>query len=368
MGVGFMAAQVAQEKRAGADEVANEMILLKSDTNDGAEEGKVQAAFDDAMQKADAALAKGDKATADKYINKARAAARLAGRRKDTAARFAEATLLNSKKSYNATALGKIAKEISEGETAKSYRSGSPFTFEYASQLNQGTAMGADGKTPAKNYADWLANRENVHASLDHHVTTSDELMGVQGKNLQQMVDMINAGKMNGYDVGYLRTLSQKAIRTHKENGTSFDISKAESIYRLAYGDGEYRDKMKADGIGNLIKSSEVRGADSGSGAARAEEVFDVQGAPQPVAQQAAPVTGPQPQTTPVRPVEVPVRQQQTVSTNEHALDVRALEDETLLDIATNPNAQNSDATRTAAEQEYLRRNPGFKGSNQQKS
>ncbi len=44
-------------------------------------------------------------------------------------------------------------------------------------------------------------------------------------------------------------------------------------------------------------------------------------------------------------------------------IDVRALGDETLLDIATNPNASMSDATRTAAEQEYLRRNPGTGGN-----
>lgn len=38
--------------------------------------------------------------------------------------------------------------------------------------------------------------------------------------------------------------------------------------------------------------------------------------------------------------------------------DLRELGDETLLDIATNPRVQMEDATRTAAEQEYLRRNP----------
>lgn len=68
-------------------------------------------------------------------------------------------------------------------------------------------------------------------------------------------------------------------------------------------------------------------------------------------------VNGPQPQAAPVQSVEVPVRQQTIAG---QAIDVRALGDETLLDIATNPNAGNNDATRTAAEQEYLRRNPGF--------
>ena len=54
------------------------------------------------------------------------------------------------------------------------------------------------------------------------------------------------------------------------------------------------------------------------------------------------------------------MREQQTAGAAGVAMDVRALGDETLLDIATNPNAGNNDATRTAAEQEYLRRNPGF--------
>lgn len=39
--------------------------------------------------------------------------------------------------------------------------------------------------------------------------------------------------------------------------------------------------------------------------------------------------------------------------------DVRAMSDETLLDMATNPNVSNDDQTRIAAEQEYLRRNNG---------
>lgn len=52
----------------------------------------------------------------------------------------------------------------------------------------------------------------------------------------------------------------------------------------------------------------------------------------------------------------------QTASVADSAMDMRALGDETLLDIATNPNARNNDAMRTAAEQEYLRRNPGFNG------
>ena len=349
MGAGFMAAQVAQEKKAGADEVANEMVLLKSKTNDGANGSEVIEAFNSSMDAADEALARGDKATADKYINKARAAARLAGRRKDTATDFAMGTLLSGKR-YNSEALGKVAKEIAEGETAKSYRSGSPLAFEYASQLNQGRAMGADGETPAESYADWLSNSGNIHDALEHHVTTGEELMGVQGKNLRQMAELAKSGAMSSNSVEYLRTLSREAIRTNKENGTQFDFTKAEPIYRLAYGEDEYRSKMVADGIGNLIRANEVRGAEPGSDAARAEETFSVREGQQSAAQR---VTSAEPSQS----VEAPVRQQPTSG---QAIDVRALGDETLLDIATNPNAQNNDATRSAAEQEFLRRNPDF--------
>ena len=233
MGIGYAAAQKAQEKRAGADEIANEMILIKSDTNDGANETKLQEIFDEAME--------------NKQWNKARAAMRLAGRRKDTAAKFTEGTLLNSKKSYSPEALSKVAKEISEGETAGNYRAGSPFAFEYASQWNKGA-------TNTISYADWLSNKENIHDALTHHVTTGGELMGVQGKNLKAMADLIKDGNMNDYDVGYLRNLAQEAIRTNQQNGTAFDANKAEQIYRLAYGDNAYQARMNADGVGNLIE------------------------------------------------------------------------------------------------------------------
>ena len=42
------------------------------------------------------------------------------------------------------------------------------------------------------------------------------------------------------------------------------------------------------------------------------------------------------------------------------AFDVRAMSDETLLDMATNPNASNDNGVRSAAEREFLRRNPDF--------
>ena len=311
MGVGFMAAQVAQEKKATADEIENEMTLLKSVTNDGANEAAVVAAFDDAMKNGN--------------WNKARAAMRLAGRRKDTATNFAAATLLNDEKEYDQAALSKVAKEISEGEMSKNYRAGAPFAFEYASDLNKGTAKGADGGK-AKNFADWMANKENLHNALQHHVTTGQELAGVQGKNLRQMADLISANNMDDYDVKYLRKLSQEAIRTNKENGTQLDLSKAEQIYRLAYGDAEYLDKMKADGIGELSKSGARASAaqvdnNNTAGAARADETFSTR--------------------TPQQP----------------AINVSALGTDALLDIATNPNSSMDDATRTAAENdEYYKR------------
>lgn len=241
MGIGFMAAQVAQEKKVGADEIANEMILIKSQTNDGANEAEVQTIFDEAMMKGN--------------WNKARAAMRLAGRRKDTATNFATKTLLNNEKKYSREALSQVAREISEGETAKNYRAGSPLAFEYALQLNQGIAKGADGINASTSYADWLANKDNIHSALDHHVTTSAELMGVQGSSLRSMADLITRGSMREYDVGYLRNLAQEAIRNNRESGAPFDITKVEHIYRLAYGDGDYKDRMTVDGVDNLIKT-----------------------------------------------------------------------------------------------------------------
>lgn len=225
-GSGYDAAQTAQRKKADADALANEMMLIKSNTNDGANEAAVQEIFNNAMKSGN-------------YMQ-ARAAMRIAGRRKDTAANFLKGTLLDSNNNYSSEALSKVMKEISEGETSANWRSGSPVAFEYASRIN-------DGSTD-KSYTDWANDSNNIHNALDHHVTTASDLMGIQGSNLSSLVRSVQSGAMLEGDANRIGHLAREAIKSNKEHGTQFDTTKAKQIYELAYG-SQYQEKMREDGL-----------------------------------------------------------------------------------------------------------------------
>ncbi len=246
MGVGYEAARVAQEKKAGADEISNYELLVKNATNDGAilTDVDINSADYKAGKRSISQIFK-------EYMDKgnydgARAVARIASRRKDTAKDFVS---MMTKGDFSGEGLKKVSKELAEGINSKMVRAGSPFEFEYVSRINDGS-IDAD-----MSFDNWLSNTKNINDALQHHVTTADELMGVQGKSLRTMADLIKNGKMDQYDINYLQNLAQESIRTNKENGTPLDITKAEQIYRLAYGDSDYQAKMIADGIGNLIKN-----------------------------------------------------------------------------------------------------------------
>ncbi|MDO5474832.1 MAG: hypothetical protein Q4F61_00380 [Candidatus Saccharibacteria bacterium] len=225
-GSGYEAAQTAQRKKADADALANEMMLIKSNTNDGANEAAVQEIFNNAMKSGN-------------YM-KARAAMRIAGRRKDTAANFLKGTLLDSNNDYTPEALSKVMKEISEGETSANWRSGSPVAFEYASRINDGTTV--------ESYADWANNSNNIHNALEHHVTTASDLMGIQGSNLSSLVRSVQSGTMREDDANRIGHLAREAIKSNKEHGIQFDTTKAKQIYELAYG-SQYQERMREDGL-----------------------------------------------------------------------------------------------------------------------
>ena len=146
-GSGFIAAEIAQQKKAEADAVANEIMLVNSATNGGANEDELMLLYDDY----------------DKAGNEAGkvAIARIAGRRADTANRFMDKVFRSG--DYSAQSLSKVVKEISEGERSATFRSASPIDFEYASNLNVG--KDASGNAVGS-FAEWSANSENISSAM----------------------------------------------------------------------------------------------------------------------------------------------------------------------------------------------------------
>ena len=278
MGVGFEAATIGQEKRAVGDEIANYMMLINHRTDNGANEGALLEMFDDYMSE-------GNK-------NGAVAVARIAGRRKDTAARFMTNTIMEGANSsgvpYNAEIMRSVAKEMSEGERSGNYRSGMPVGFEYAAKVNQGATA-----TPFK---EWSMNVNNINEAMQHHVTNSSELVGAQNSALRFVAERMEAGGMSEAEVERIRNLARETIQNRGTTGV-WDTTKEENIYRIAYGAEGYQARINEDrarGIGEQTAvnmgagdptSFNVREAEAAQAATRQAQTVNQVRSVQPVRQ-----------------------------------------------------------------------------------
>lgn len=229
MGVGYDAAVIGQTKRAEADQLANYTTLINDRTRNGEDEAALFNMFDQYM-------ANGNKAGAV-------AVARIAGRRKDTAANFAKSKLTGTKKNrsgqdvpattgYDQGLLQSVAKEMTTGENSGNYRASAPVAFEFASQINK-AGYDATGNLQANmDYGRW-ANSGNVGAALEHHVTNSKELVGMKNSSLGEIADMMEQGKLDTRTVDRMRKLARETISNRGTTGV-WDTTKEVNINRIA--------------------------------------------------------------------------------------------------------------------------------------
>lgn len=300
-GIGFEAAQIAQQKAAEADQVKDYMTYINSKTNNGENKGALNDLFDDY--------------TKEGQENKfgAIAIARIAGRRKDTANAFLD-DHFNKNANYSEQIRNSLAKEIATGDNSGNYRASSPLGFEYASQINS-------GMTSASSYSAWLGNKNNIHDALDHHVTSSKELVGLKGSSLEEIRDLAVSGQMGESDIQRISDLA-KLAKDNKDKYSEYDTTK-EAV------------------IDDLIKLRNPASSQAGV----VETTAPAEGAPQEQSTD-QPATGGNRSTA----------NGGGGAQQGQVFDVRAMSTETLEDMATNPNVPMNDPTRTAAELELHRR------------
>ena len=217
-GVGMDAAIIGQQKRAEAEDLSNYMTLINDKTRNGEDENALYDMFDNYM-------AAGNKTGAV-------AVARIAGRRKDTAANFIDNKLTNPGVSYDSGMLQSVAKEVATGENSGTYRAASPLGFEFASQINKAQVGEGGGLEADTNYANWSAQSGNVKSALDHHVTNSSELVGMKNSSLDEIANMMESGQMDQATMQRLGTLAQSTI-DNKGMGP-WDSTKESNITRIA--------------------------------------------------------------------------------------------------------------------------------------
>ena len=247
-GTGLTAAVMSQGKAAKDTEIADYMTLINDRTDGGA---RIDSDGEDALWKEfkgfyDARDEKGMVAVA-----------RIAGRRKDTAGRFMEyvtgaETETNeagqqiARPRYDSEVLKSagVSREIAEGDNSGNFRSATPLTYEYMSQLNQQTAGNVGS------YGDWKNIADNISQALEHHLGTRSDLLSAKSSQLKDIADLMREGPsaMKPEDVDAMRKLALESVKTSKENGTELDVTKVEQIYRIAYDDSEYQSRLVADG------------------------------------------------------------------------------------------------------------------------
>lgn len=214
------ASRVAAEKKFKDEEVENYMSLVNKETRNGDDETKLYELFDKAVNSGNESMAV--------------AIARIAGRRADTARRFA-----NEKFSNNSAMEGHqdlfrtVAKEMATGANSGNYRQSSPFDFEYASQINK------NGYKNTGKYSTWRGSggtKGGIHDALSNHVSKTTDLMSIKKGALEDIAKAMHGNEMQLADKQKLQAMANSILRdkaTGRDNGT-FDYDKAAVIQQIA--------------------------------------------------------------------------------------------------------------------------------------
>ena len=229
--IGFAAALTSQQKAADADMVKDYMTFINSETNNGE---KIYT-YEDGRQETELGrMLRSYAGSGNKFG--AVAAARIAGRRKDTASDFLK-NYFSDTSGYSSEIREALAREIATGENSANYRESSPFGFEFAAQINKGSKN--DDESAITDYASWLGHQDadgsydNVHRAMNNYVTNSKDLVGMKGGALKELARLMREGGIDASDAERLRGVARDAIRNRGTTGV-WDSTKEQQIYEIA--------------------------------------------------------------------------------------------------------------------------------------
>lgn len=307
MGEGFQAALINQTKAAEAEDVKNYETLINKNTNNGANEGALFSMYDEYVKQ-------GNKAGAI-------AVAKIAGRRKDTAAKFMKEKITgrglsgdalsefnNKYTSDSAREIFKsVNKEIAEGDNSKNYRASAPTDFEFSSSLNKVAEKDKALPDNLSSFSAWagisvdnpgaswgeasgmagLAGAANIASAIDHGITNSSELVGASASTLKDLKTWVD-------NTSWVNNVSDDTYKAFSDQQkTMFDSVKNQrnKLIQLAATTYDNRDKPgaawdttvgKVDAISSIAAlkpNPATTTAAATNGAAQPGAVFDVQGA-----------------------------------------------------------------------------------------
>ncbi len=251
------AERIAQVKKADAENISNWETRIKSETNDGANEKVLFDLYDGYVKSGN--------------VHAARAVARIAGRRKDTAESFLKEKVQTNLSGQNKDVVKAVAKEIAEGTNSGNYLTSSPLGFDFASSINKGEETGLS-------YNDWLSP-DTFERAMERYVTNSSQLVGLKSGSLDDIIKQMKSGNIDPTIVTGLRNLATETI-ANRDKGP-WDVSKAKQYCEMSGGAFKYVDGNIIDMRGGSSSSSTSGGTTSagsatGDGIATEGGVFNV--------------------------------------------------------------------------------------------
>jgi type II secretory pathway pseudopilin PulG len=226
MGSGFTAAQDKLTADVERENLDNYIAMEMANTNKGEDTTALNSRYRSAIGSGN--------------VMQARAIAEIAGRRKDTAARFTKdlrsdlnGGLYNS--ANGQSVLAGVTKQITTGGASGTYRSADGLAFEYSSQYNRGETALTDYNAWTTQVVDTTTGETNTSRAIEHHMTTGQELYGQSKGVLEELNSGITTGALRPEDAAYLSALAARGQAEATQTGV-YDQTKEIAISQLQDG------------------------------------------------------------------------------------------------------------------------------------
>lgn len=237
VGMGYDAAKIEQQKAAEKEELGSWITFINNQTRNGEDSDKLFELYDSYV--------------ANNNKTAAVAVAKIAGRRKDTAADFLAKKITGTKlkndderqalatlyAANDRSILQAVSKEIATGDNSGNYRESSPLGFEFAAMHNRDANAAVDDVTGEKqfkystSYVQWRDSAV-LHDALDKYVTDGKALVGLKGSTLSEFRQAMESGVMDPKDQATLRTMATDVIM-NRDKGP-WDYTKAKELCAIS--------------------------------------------------------------------------------------------------------------------------------------
>jgi len=225
-GTGYEAAMAGMKADQRRTELNNEIAILMEKTNRGENEDILYGKKVNGKRTGGLI---GD-AIRDGNTTRLKAIAEMEGRRRDTANRFMDRMEQDlSDGNYKGSGMfSDVAKQMSTGENAQTYRTTNAQMFDYGAQVNKGIETGS--------YSAWSNNLGNIEGAYKNHITNGQELYSQSSNSLEAIKEQLEKMPENSEQRARMIALAKEA---HDNPYLAKDTTKNKLVKEIADLGGE---------------------------------------------------------------------------------------------------------------------------------